>query len=105
MSEKPLILVTNDDGIHAKGLRELVEVIQLFGDVIVISSETSMSGKSCAITVDQPLRATLVEQIHGSLTFKSNGTPVDSVKLSFNSLLERKPVSYTHLTLPTIYSV
>ncbi len=91
MSDKPLILVTNDDGIHAKGLRELVEVIQLFGDVVVISSEVSMSGKSNAITVDQPLRTTPVEKIHGVSTFKSNGTPVDSVKLSFNSLLERAP--------------
>ncbi len=91
MSEKPLILVTNDDGIHAKGLRELVEVMQFFGDVVVISSEVSMSGKSCAITVDQPLRTTPVEKILGVPTYKSNGTPVDSVKLSFNSLFERTP--------------
>lgn len=91
MSEKPLILVTNDDGIHAKGLRELVEVMQLFGEVIVISSEVSMSGKACAITVDHPLRVTPVERIHGVPTYKCNGTPVDSVKLSFNSLLDRTP--------------
>ena len=90
-SEKPLILVTNDDGIHAKGLRELVEVMQFFGDVVVISSEVSMSGKACGITVDQPLRAVPVEKIHGVPTFKCNGTPVDSVKLSFNSLFERTP--------------
>lgn len=91
MSEKPLILVTNDDGIHARGLRELVEVMQFFGDIIVISSETAMSGKSSAITVDQPLRTIPFEKIHGSPTFKSNGTPVDSVKLSFNGLFDRKP--------------
>ncbi len=91
MSEKPLILVTNDDGIHAKGLRELVEVIQFFGDIVVVSSETSMSGKSCAITVDHPLRAVPVERILGVPTYRSNGTPVDSVKLSFNGLLNRKP--------------
>lgn len=91
MTEKPLILVTNDDGIHAKGLRELVEVMKYFGEVVVISSETSMSGKSCGITVDQPLRATPVEKILGVPTWKSNGTPVDSVKLSFNNLLERSP--------------
>ncbi|AHW58912.1 5'-nucleotidase /3'-nucleotidase /exopolyphosphatase [Draconibacterium orientale] len=90
-SEKPLILVTNDDGIHAKGLRELVEVMQFFGDVVVISSEVSMSGKACGITVDQPLRATPVEKIQGVSTFKCNGTPVDSVKLSFNGLFERIP--------------
>lgn len=91
MSERPLILVTNDDGIHAKGLRELVEVMQFFGEVVVISSEVSMSGKACGITVDQPLRAVPVEMIHGVKTYKCNGTPVDCVKLSFNSLLDRKP--------------
>jgi 5'-nucleotidase len=91
MSERPLILVTNDDGIHAKGLRELVEVVQFFGDVVVISSEISMSGKACSITVDSPLRAEQVEDIHGVPTYKCNGTPVDSVKLSFNSLLDRTP--------------
>src|SRR5690606_924678 len=91
MTEKPLILVTNDDGIHAKGLRELVDVMKHFGEVVVISSEVSMSGKACGITVDQPLRAIPVEKIHGVPTWKSNGTPVDSVKLSFNNLFERKP--------------
>ncbi len=91
MSEKPLILVTNDDGIHAKGLRELVEVMNHFGEVAAISSETSMSGKACSITVDHPLRAVPVEKIMGVPTYKSNGTPVDSVKLSFNNLFEKKP--------------
>ncbi len=91
MSDKPFILVTNDDGIHARGLQELVEVMKFFGDVAVISSETSMSGKSCAITVDQPLRAVEIDKILGVPTYKSNGTPVDSVKLSFNSLFERTP--------------
>ena len=90
-SERPLILVTNDDGIHASGLRELVEVMQFFGDVVVISSEVSMSGKASSITVDYPLRAVQVEKIHGVPTFKCNGTPVDCVKLSFNNLLERSP--------------
>jgi 5'-nucleotidase len=91
MAEKPLILVTNDDGIHAKGLRELVDVMQFFGDVVVISSEVAMSGKACGITVDQPLRTAPVEKIHGVPTWKCNGTPVDSVKLSFNNLFDRKP--------------
>lgn len=90
-SERPFILVTNDDGIHASGLRELVEVMQFFGDVVIISSEVSMSGKASSITVDYPLRAVPVEMIHDVPTFKCNGTPVDCVKLSFNSLLDRKP--------------
>jgi len=91
MTREPLILVTNDDGIHARGLRELVEVMKSFGRVQVISSEVSMSGKSCGITVDHPLRATPVQKIYGVTTYKCNGTPVDSVKLSFNNLLEDKP--------------
>ncbi len=91
MTGKPSILVTNDDGIHARGLHELVEVMKLFGSVDVISSEVPMSGKGCGITVDQPLRAVPVEKIHGVPTYKCNGTPVDSVKLSFNDLLEHKP--------------
>lgn len=91
MAKTPLILVTNDDGIHASGLRELVEVMTAFGDVAVISSEVSMSGKGCGITVDQPLIASPAERIHGVPTFKSNGTPVDCVKLSFNHLFDRTP--------------
>ena len=91
MSDRPLILVTNDDGIHAKGLRELVDVMQFFGEVIVISSEIPMSGKSCAITVDQPLRSSEIEKISGVTTYKSSGTPVDNVKLSFNGLFKRSP--------------
>lgn len=91
MARKPYILVTNDDGIHARGLRELVEVMKSFGNVDVISSEVSMSGKGCGITVDHPLRATPVESIHGVPTYKCNGTPVDSVKLGFNNLLEHTP--------------
>lgn len=91
MSEKPFILVTNDDGIHAKGLRELVDVMQFFGEVVIISTEVSMSGKASSITVDQPLRAIQVEPINNAPTYKCNGTPVDCVKLSFNGLFEKAP--------------
>lgn len=91
MKQRPFILVTNDDGIHARGLFELVDVMKSFGEVAVISSEIPMSGRSCGITVDQPLRATLVEKILGVPAFKCNGTPVDSVKLSFNHLFEQAP--------------
>jgi len=91
MSEKPLILITNDDGIHAKGLRELIEVMQFFGDVVVIAPETSMSGMSNAITVDKPLRAMKLSEEPGMTVYKCTGTPVDCVKLGFNHLLERAP--------------
>ncbi len=91
MSDKPLIFVTNDDGIHAKGLRELIEVMQLFGDIVVIAPEMSMSGMSNAITVDKPLRLVKLSDDPEMTVYKCNGTPVDCVKLGFNHLLERTP--------------
>ena len=92
MSDKPYILVTNDDGIHSKGLRELIDVMQLFGEVVVIAPEYPQSGKSAAITVDNPLRATVVKSESEQIKmYKCNGTPVDCVKLAFNQLLDRKP--------------
>ncbi len=91
MNDRPLILITNDDGIHAKGLRELTEVMRLFGDVVVIAPEVHMSGKSSAITVDIPLRVTKIAEEDGFSSYKCNGTPVDCVKIAFNHLLDRHP--------------
>ena len=91
MNERPYILVTNDDGIHAKGLGELIEVVRLFGDVVVIAPEVAMSGMSNAITSDKPLRAVKLSEEPGITVYKCNGTPVDCVKLGFNHLLDRTP--------------
>jgi 5'-nucleotidase len=91
MNNKPSILITNNDGIHAKGLRELIEVMRLFGDITVIAPEVHMSGMSAAITVDQPLRTVRLSEEPGMTVFKCNGTPVDCVKLGFNHLLENRP--------------
>ena len=91
MNDTPLILVSNDDGIHAKGLKELTEVMRLFGEVIVVAPELPMSGMSGAITVDKPLRATKVSEEEGYTAYKCNGTPVDCVKLGFNQLTDRPP--------------
>lgn len=91
MNDRPLILVTNDDGIYAKGLKELTEVMRLFGDVVVIAPEAAMSGMSNAITTNQPLRASKVEEDDGYVAYKCSGTPVDCVKMGFNQLLERQP--------------
>jgi len=91
MNQVPLILVTNDDGIHAKGLSSLVSVARRFGDVVAISSQEPMSGMSHAITIKVPLRVKLLEEEPGFRSYLTNGTPVDGVKLVFNSLTERKP--------------
>lgn len=91
MKQRPLIFITNDDGIHAKGLKELSEVMRLFGDVVVVAPEMAMSGMSNAISVDKPLRATKVHEEDGFIEFKCSGTPVDCVKLGFNHLVDRQP--------------
>lgn len=91
MNRTPLILITNDDGIEAKGLKELISVAKEFGDVVAISSQVPMSGMSHAITIQVPLRVKLVEDRAGLKKYLTNGTPVDGVKLAFNSLMDRKP--------------
>ncbi len=91
MKDRPLILVTNDDGIEAKGMSSLIQVAREFGDVVAISTQTPMSGMSHAITIKVPLRVTLIGEEPGFKKYLTNGTPVDCVKLAFNSLLDRKP--------------
>ncbi|MBN1414356.1 MAG: 5'/3'-nucleotidase SurE [Bacteroidales bacterium] len=90
-SDRPLILVTNDDGLEAKGLRELIEVVRSFGRVVVVAPADAQSGMSHAITVKTPLRVKKMREETDMVFYKCNGTPVDCVKLAFHQLLERKP--------------
>ncbi len=91
MNQSPLILVTNDDGMYAGGMEALISVARKFGDVVAISSREPMSGMSHAITIKVPLRVKLISEEPGLTRYVCNGTPVDGVKLVFNSLSERKP--------------
>ncbi|MBN2665705.1 MAG: 5'/3'-nucleotidase SurE [Bacteroidales bacterium] len=86
-----LILVTNDDGLYAAGLRTLIEVMEEFGKVVLVSTQESMSGMSMALTVKTPLRVKLLEETDRRKVYTCNGTPTDSIKLAVNQLLERKP--------------
>lgn len=86
-----LILVTNDDGLYAAGLKTLLEVMEEFGKVVLVSTTESMSGMSQALTVKTPLRVKLLEETDRHRIYACNGTPTDIVKLSVNQLLERKP--------------
>jgi len=91
---KPLILVTNDDGITAKGIHSLVKVAIEFGDVVVVAPNKPQSGMGHAVTIDKILR--LEKHQFGvdgvDLAFATNGTPVDCVKLAIYSVLKgRKP--------------
>ena len=81
MNQRPLILVTNDDGIYAGGMEALISVARMLGDVIAISSKEPMSGMSHAITIKVPLRVKLVSNEAGFTRYLTNGTPVDGVKL------------------------
>ncbi len=89
--EDRLFLVTNDDGIRARGLEALIEVVRPFGEVFVIAPEEGQSGMSHAITVKHPIRIRKVSEEEGLVRYSSNGTPVDCVKLALHKLLKRKP--------------
>jgi 5'-nucleotidase len=92
--QKPLILITNDDGIRAKGLRALVEIAKPIGRVLVVAPEEGHSGESHAITTKTPLRLRKLEEQDSSSEvdmYACNGTPVDCVKLGMTHLLSSKP--------------
>lgn len=92
MEEKrPLILVTNDDGVDAKGIRSLVEMVKPFGDVVVVAPLHVHSGMSHAITVTIPVRYKKLKEEENVTVYGCSGTPVDSVKLAFSEILPREP--------------
>lgn len=91
MNAKPLILVTNDDGISSKGIRSLVEVARSFGDVLVLAPDKPQSGMGHAITVNHPLRLDKSILFEGLDAYTCTGTPVDCVKLAIYEVLNRKP--------------
>jgi 5'-nucleotidase len=90
-NKERLILLTNDDGLYAAGLKTLLGVMEEFGRVVLISTTESMSGMSQALTVKSPLRVKLLEQNEKHTIYACSGTPTDGVKLAINQLLDRKP--------------
>jgi 5'-nucleotidase len=86
-----LILITNDDGIYAKGIMALYQELQNLGEVIVVAPERERSAVGHAITVSDPLRVWQVERSGKFFGYAVNGTPADCVKLAVNALLEVKP--------------
>ena len=92
MSKRPLILVTNDDGITAPGLRTLIEVMKTIGDVVVVAPDSPQSAMGHAITVNSTLFVEKVKVDEGNqMEFSCSGTPADCVKLAVDQILERKP--------------
>ena len=91
MIKKPLILVINDDGISAPGIRILINIMNEFGDVLAIAPDVSRSGMSHAITLENKIVCTKIKNEDGYKEYSCSGTPVDCVKLAINKLLPRKP--------------
>lgn len=88
MNKRPLILVVNDDGYEAKGLKSLIEVAETFGDVLVVAPDGPRSGMSHAITMHIPLRIKKISERKGFSLYTTNGTPVDCVKLAQKVILK-----------------
>jgi len=89
--ERPLILVTNDDGIQSKGIRSLVNAVAPFGDVVIVAPDKPQSGMGHAITVNDVLRLNDTRLFSEYTAYTCTGTPVDSVKLGISEVLHRKP--------------
>jgi len=90
-SDSKLILVTNDDGVSAPGIRSLIRAMRRLGDVVVAAPDKPQSGMAHAITVSVPLRYHLLARDDHYTEYSINGTPVDCVKLAEKFLLPRRP--------------
>lgn len=90
-NKRPLLLISNDDGYDAKGIRVLVEMLSDMGDIIVCAPESARSGYSCAFSATEPLRICLREKHESLEIWSCNGTPVDCVKMALAEIVPRKP--------------
>ncbi len=92
MKKKPLILISNDDGINAKGLHLLIELMQQLGEVVVVAPDGPQSGMGHAITIGNTLRLNETHIFKNVKAFQCSGTPADCVKIAKQyALNNRKP--------------
>ncbi len=92
MANRPLILVTNDDGITAPGIRTLIAVMNTIGDVVVVAPDSPQSGMGHAITVNDTLYCRRENIDNGpQVEYSTSGTPADCVKLAKHEILDRVP--------------
>ena len=92
MIKNPLILVTNDDGIDAPGLKTLTEVMNEIGEVVVIAPDRPQSGMGHAITINSPLYLREIKNNNfNHKAYTTSGTPADCIKIGVNEILKVKP--------------
>lgn len=92
-NEKPLILITNDDGFTAPGIMALVEAVSEFGELMIVAPDSPQSGMGHAITINNPLRIHSTHYFDKHEAYNCSGTPVDCVKIGIYKLGKenRKP--------------
>ncbi|MEZ5003452.1 MAG: 5'/3'-nucleotidase SurE [Chitinophagales bacterium] len=91
MAKRPVILVTNDDGIIAPGIKALVEAMKTIGEVVVVAPDSPQSGMGHAITLNNPLRINKVDIFKGIKAYQCSGTPADCVKIGIDKILHKQP--------------
>jgi 5'-nucleotidase len=90
--KKPLILVTNDDGIDSRGIRHLVKIMDQFGEVAIVAPDSPQSGMGHAITVGDKLRLVKSDIFDNEISYKCSGTPADCVKIAKHHLLKERKI-------------
>lgn len=91
---RPLILISNDDGIHASGIKKLVELMSQIGEVIVVAPDSPQSGMGHAITVRTvPLRLSKIDIFGNILAYQCSGTPADCIKLAKREVLKNRKIN------------
>ncbi len=90
--KKPLVLISNDDGIESKGINALAKEVSKFAEVIVAAPHTQQSAAGHAITVSNPIRATKIFKNKKFFGYAVEGTPADSVKLAVRTLLKNRKI-------------
>lgn len=91
MAEKPLILLSNDDGIYAPGLQALADSIRELGEIVVVAPKSERSAVGHGITLTRPLRVTRVHREGTLFGYGISGTPADCIKMAVKALLPRRP--------------
>ena len=90
-NKKPLILISNDDGISSKGIKELVKFVRHLGEIVVVAPDQHRSGNSSALTVVSPVHYKKVKEEEGVTWYSCSGTPVDCIKLAKGEILSQVP--------------
>jgi 5'-nucleotidase len=89
---RPLILVCNDDGIHAPGIKALIEAVEHLGELVIVAPDRPQSGMGHAVTIGEPLLINEKTGLFGKhKAYETTGTPVDCVKLAVDRILHKKP--------------